>query len=170
MGSLCCFTHEVFEFGEDLLDWIEVGAVGRQEQQLGPDTADRLADGGPLVASQIVHDDDVAGRERRQQELLDVIGKALAIDRLIEHAWSVDPVTAQRCEEGHRAPMAVRHLGMEPLTDRRPAAQRRHIGLCPGFVDEDEARRIKSALILLPLFAPPSDCRAELLGGQHAFF
>lgn len=59
---------------------------------------------------------------------------------------------------------------MEPLPDRRPATQGRHVGLGPGFVDEDEARRIKPALIFLPLLAPPCDLRSELLGGQYAFF
>lgn len=170
MGALCGLTHQVFELGEDLLDRIEIWAVWRQEQELGPGATDRLADGGPFVTAQIVHDDDVAGRERRHEELLYIVGEALAVDRLIEHARGVDPVTAERRQESHRAPMAIGHLGMEPLTDRRPAAQRRHVGLRPGLVDEDETRWIKPALILLPLLAPPCDLWPELFGGQHAFF
>jgi hypothetical protein len=35
VSSLGGFAHEVFELGEDLFDRIEVGAVGRQEQQAG---------------------------------------------------------------------------------------------------------------------------------------
>lgn len=170
MGTLGGFAHQVLELGEDLLDRIQVGTVGRQEQQLGAGATDRRADGGPFVAAQIIHDDDVAGRERRHEALLDIVGEALAIDRLIEHARRVDPVAAQRREEGHRAPMTVGHLGMEPFANGRPAAQRRHVGLRPGFVDEDEAGWIKPALILLPLFAPPCDRGPELFGGQHAFF
>jgi hypothetical protein len=34
-GSGARLSHEAFEFGEDLLDRIEVGAVGRQEQEVG---------------------------------------------------------------------------------------------------------------------------------------
>ena len=170
MGSLCGFAHEMLELGEDLLDRIEVWAIRRQEQQLGPDTADCLADRGSLVAAQVVHDDDVAGRECGQQELFDVVGEALAVDRLVEHARGIDPVAAERCKEGHRAPMPIGHLGMEPLTDRRPATQRRHVGLRPSLVNEDETRRIKPALILLPLFASPGDRWSKLLCGQYAFF
>ena len=76
----------------------------------------------------------------------------------------------QRGEEGHRSPMAARHLGVEPSAAWRPAAQRRHVRLGPGLVDEDEARRIKPSLIFTPLLAPSGDRRPELLGGQHAFF
>lgn len=170
MGPLSGFAHQVLEFCKDLLDWIEIGAVGRQEQQPGASATDRLADGGSFVAAQIVHDDDIAGRERGYQALFDIVGEALTVDRLVEHARRVDPVAAERREEGHGAPMAIRDLGMKPLTNRRPAAQRRHVGLGPGFVDEDEARRIKPALIFLPLLASPGDLWPELFGGQHAFF
>lgn len=94
MSSLGGFAHEVFELGEDLFDRIEVGAVGWEEQQAGAGAADRLADGGPFVTAQIVHDDHVAGRERGDEALLDIVGEALAIDRLVEHARRVDPVAA----------------------------------------------------------------------------
>jgi len=53
--SLCRFAHEVLEFGEDLLDRIEIGAVGRQEQEPGSGATDRLSNGRPFVAAQIVH-------------------------------------------------------------------------------------------------------------------
>jgi hypothetical protein len=45
-----------------------------------------------------------------------------------------------------------------------------HIGLGPGLVDEDQAVRIKTPLILLPLGAPAGDVGAVLLGGEQAFF
>src|SRR3546814_15668435 len=62
-----------------LLDRIEIGAVRGQEQEPGAGAADRLADSGPFEIIQIVHDDNVAGRERRHLELLDIVGKALPL-------------------------------------------------------------------------------------------
>ena len=62
---------------EDLLDRVEVGRVGRQEQQPSPSAPDGRAHGRVFVARQVVHDDDVAGRERRHEALLDIVGKAL---------------------------------------------------------------------------------------------
>jgi hypothetical protein len=33
-ASLLGFAHDVFELGEDLFDRVEIGAVGRQEEEL----------------------------------------------------------------------------------------------------------------------------------------
>ena len=145
-------------------------AVGRQEQEPGADAAYGLAHGLPFVAAEIVHDDDVAGRERWHQELLDIGGEELAVDRPIDHAGCVDPVASQGGEEGERAPLAEWRLGMEPLTPPGAAMRAGHVGLGPGLVDEDEARRIKPTLIFAPLCPPPGDLRTILLAGEQAFF
>ena len=169
-GSLCGFAHEVFELGKDLFDGVQIGAIGWQEQQSRPDAADCSTDGRPLVATQVVHDDDITGRERGHEQLLDIIEEARCIDRLIEHAGRVDPVATQGGKERHRAPVAVWHLGMKPLPLWRPATQGSHVGLGPGLVDEDEASGIKPVLELLPLRATPGDLRPQLFSGQYAFF
>ena len=57
----------MLQFGEDLLDGIEVRAVGQQEQQVCFRIADRLADSLFFVASQVVHDDDITGLKRGYQ-------------------------------------------------------------------------------------------------------
>src|SRR3954469_21593649 len=44
------------QLGKGLLDWIEVGTVGRQEQQLGAGRLDGLAHRMALVARQVVDD------------------------------------------------------------------------------------------------------------------
>ena len=45
LGALGSLAQEVFEFGEDLLDRIEVGGVGRQEQEAGASGPDCGSDG-----------------------------------------------------------------------------------------------------------------------------
>lgn len=168
--SGCSFAQKRFELGEDLFDRVEIGTVGREEQQpraLGPD---RGPDGRPLVAGEVVHDDDVARPQRRAELLLDPCGEGRCVDRLIEDVGRIDPVAAQRGNEGHRLPVAVRDFGVEPLADRRPPTQRRHVRLGPGLIDEDEPPRIRPALELPPLLAPPDDLRPQLLGGKNAFF
>jgi len=50
-----------------LFDGVHVGTVGRQISQLGSNRFDELLDTRPLVARQIVHDDDVAFRERGRE-------------------------------------------------------------------------------------------------------
>ena len=66
-GSLGGLAEQSFELGEELLDRIEIGTVGRQEEQFGADCADGTSNGLSLVASEIVDNDDVAGLERRYQ-------------------------------------------------------------------------------------------------------
>ena len=160
----------MFEFGEDLLNRIEVGAVGRQEQKARASGPDGGPDGGLFVAGEIVENDDVAGAERWTQSLLNPLGKAGAIDRLIEDKGGVDPVAAECSDESHRLPVPVRHFGMEPLADGSPASQRGHVGLGPGLIHKDKASWIRPTLELLPLFAPSGHLGPQLFGGKYAFF
>ena len=123
-----------------------------------------------FVTAEIVHDDEVAGWEGWDEELHDIGGEELAVDRAFEHAGRVDPVAAQGSHKGQRLPLAERSFGDELAAAFGPTPQRRHISLGPGLVDEDQPLGIKSALILLPLRAPPRDLQAILLLGEQAFF
>ena len=64
---------------KSLLDRVEVGAVGRQVEDAGAGRRDRLADARDLVRGEVVHDHDVAGGERRREELLDVGAEGLPV-------------------------------------------------------------------------------------------
>ena len=160
----------MLELGEDLLDRVEVGAVGRQEQEVRASGPDGDPDGRLLVAGEVVEDDDVARPERRAQLLLDPLGEACAVDWLIEHEGRVNPVAAQGGDEGHRLPVTIRYFGMEPLASGCPATQRGHVGLGPGLIDKHEPGRVRPPLILLPLLAPPGHLGPQLFGGKNAFF
>jgi hypothetical protein len=46
----------------------------------------------------------------------------------------------------------------------------RHVGRGPGFVDEDEAGRIKIELALEPLLAPLQDVGMALFAGVRSLF
>jgi len=95
----------VFEFCENLLDRIEVGTVGRQEDHVGSGSADGGADCPTLVAAEVVEDDDVAGLERRNENLFDIGGEARAVDWPVEDARRVDPVASQCGDKGQRFPV-----------------------------------------------------------------
>ena len=72
------------------------------------------ADDLALVTAEIVHDDDVAGAQRRQEHPFDIGGEAFAIDRAVDEPGGFDAVVAQGGQEGHGLPAAVRNLGFEP--------------------------------------------------------
>ena len=110
------------------------------------------------------------GWERGNEDLLYVDQEPLAVDRTVDQPGCLDPIVAQRGQEGHGLPVTVRRLRPEPLSARRPAPERRHVCLGPGLVDEDQTGRINPALILPPLRPTSRDVGTILFAGEHGFF
>ena len=169
-GSLGRLPKQGLELGEDLLDRVEIRRVARQEEQLGAGGADQPANGTAFVASEIVHDDDVAGSQGGHQELLDISAKAGAVDRPIDDAGRGDAVATQRRQKGQCALSAVRHLGDQASAAGAAAMAAGHVGLGPGLVDEHQALGVKPVLMLLPPGAAPGDVGPILLAGVQTFF
>jgi len=169
-GSLLCGSHPVLDLGEGLLDRIEVGGVGRQVPEPCSGRPDKLADGGRLVGAEIVHDDDVAGFERRHELLLDIGLEALAVDRPIEDARGGKAIDPQGSQEGQRAPMSVRSKAAQALAFRSPPPQRRHVGLDPGLIDEDQLAGIETGLPGAPTLSAAGNVGARLFKGEQRFF
>jgi hypothetical protein len=65
-------SQERLELREGHLDGVEVGAVGREEAQLGAGGLDQLARRDALVAGEVVHYDDVSGFKRRREDVSDI--------------------------------------------------------------------------------------------------
>ena len=122
------------------------------------------------VAAEIVHDDDVAGAKRREENLLHVEAKAVAVDWALDKPWRLDPVMAQGCQKGHSLPAAVWNLGGEPAPAWRPSAQGRHIGPGPGLIDEDQTLRFDAILIFDPPGSSSGDVGTIAFASHHAFF
>lgn len=163
-------AHPVFDLGEGLFDGIEVGGIGRQEPEPGTDGFDGVADGLGFVTAQVVHDDDVSGLEGLDEKLFDISQEAHAVDRAVEDAGCCQPVASKCCQEGHGAPVPMRREVHQAFSLSPPATQRRHIGLDPSLINEDEAFGIKPALPGFPTLPPAGDRRAGLLKGEQGFF
>jgi len=73
----------MFELGEHLFDGIEVGAVGRQEDEVGAFGSDDGASGLAFVAAEVVQDDDIARGESRGENLLDVEEEDLGLSGIL---------------------------------------------------------------------------------------
>ena len=145
-GSFGGFSQEGFELGEDLLDGIEVGTVGREIEESGSDLFDSLANALDFVGGEIVHEDDVSRGERRDQLLADVGEKELAVDRPVDDQRGDEPRGAQAGEEGGRLPMAVANFGQQPLAARGAAAEARHLGRRPRLVEKHQPLGRQAAL------------------------
>jgi hypothetical protein len=60
---------------------------------LGVGFLENVANAGDLVGAQVVHDDDVAGPQRRRQAMAEIGKERRAIHRPIDHPERVDPIT-----------------------------------------------------------------------------
>ena len=96
--------------------------------------------------------------------------KALAVDRAIEDARGGEAVTAQRADEGQGFPVTMRCVGAKAIALWSPSAQRRHAGLDPGLVDEDQTPWIEVGLPGSPALSPAGDVGAGLLKREQCFF
>src|SRR6266700_1539965 len=78
------FAHEVLDLGEYLLDRVQVRRVFRQEEELGTGRANELPYSLSFVTAEIIHDDDVAGTKRGDEDFFDIGPEALTIDWTVE--------------------------------------------------------------------------------------
>ena len=66
--------------------------------------------------------------------------------------------------------MTKRGGGFQACAARGPAAQRRHVGLDPGFIDEDQTSSVDAGLVFQPLIASAGDIGTALLAGDQRLF
>jgi len=169
-GPFVGLAEQGLEFGKDHLNRIEVRTVGRQEQQMCLGVAYSPTHGNAFVAAQVVEHDDVARPQGRHKELCHPCQEQAAVDGTVEHAGCNKPVGPQCGQERHGRPARVRHRGDQTLPTQGSAMGAGHVGLGPGLVDEDQARRVNAVLVALPPLALAGDVGAVLLGGAQSFF
>ena len=163
-------SHPMFDLGEHLFDWIEVGRVRWEKCEFGIGCEDCVAYGVRLVASQVVENDDVTRPECGNEELFDISAKDDPVDRTINDARFSQCIDPKGCQERQRAPTTVWCIACEARALRTPAAQRRHIGFDPRLINEDKTLRSKAAAGAMPAVTPSDDIRPSLLTGEERFF
>jgi hypothetical protein len=169
-GSLGGFAQERLKLGEGVFDRIEVRRVGRQVEETRARRLDPLAGGRPLVAGQVVHDDDVALTQFWNKDALDIGLEGVAVDRAIEHERRDHAARGQASDESRRFPMAVRDADTQAFAAAAAAVGPSHFGRSPSLVDEDQAFGIEIKLACEPGLAPLQDVGAVLLGRVRGLF
>ena len=122
------------------------------------------------MAREIVHDDDVAWRERGNKALLHPILEQGGVDRPVENLGRDQAGKTDAGDERDRLVMAVRNRGAQ--TSPSPAASvfARQIGGSAGLIDENEFQRIEVGLPGEPVPALLQNVRAQLLLGVRGLF
>src|SRR5215471_628488 len=170
-GGLC--AQMSFKLCEGHLDGIEIGTVGRQEQDPGAPCLNCLLRGLALMGRQIIHDDDIAFFEGWGELFLNVSLEDAPVHRGVDDEGRGQPVAARAGHEGLGHPMAERRLCAQPLSLEGAAAQTGHFGCGSGLVEKDEPMRLKPHARLArgdPFFARRFDIGAILLACQQRFF
>src|SRR6185312_14737478 len=75
-------------------------------------------------------------------------------------------MSARACSRAN----TVRREAAQAFAFRPPSAQRRHVGLDPGLVDEDQPLRVEPGLPGSPALTLTRDVGACLLQGEQCFF
>ncbi len=163
-------AHDGFEFGEAQLDGVEVGAVGRQEAQRRADGFNGVAHAVDFVSGEIVSDHDVAGVQRRHEDLFNVGEEAGPVHRAVEDPGGGEPRHPQRGDEGAALPPPLGGVIGDPLAAGAAPIPPQEIGGDPGFIEKDEAGRVERRSGRRPLRAGGRDVRAIVFGRTHRFF
>src|SRR3954447_7064534 len=122
-------------------------------EQAGAGRLDGLPDAIHLVRRKIVHDNDLATGQRRDQHLLDVGDEHLAIDRAAEHTGSGQPIRAEARDERGGIAVPVWRGVHEAMTRAAAAVKPDHVGFRPCLIDEYQPAGMETWLFLAPLLA-----------------
>ena len=163
-------AHQRFELREAELDRIEIGTVGRQVAQGGAGGFDRVLDAVDMMRREVIGEDDVAGRERGDEDLGDVGEKAVAIHRAVDHPRCGQPGDAQAGDKGAGLPPSHGGMVADPVAAWAAAVPPQQIRGDAGFIEKDEARGVPGRRGRLPLVPRGGDVGPVVFGRAYRFF
>ena len=123
-----------------------------------------------MMGGEVVGDDDVAWRQRGDQDLFDVREKTVAIHRAIDDAWCRQPGHPQAGDKGARLPARERRMIADPVAARAASIPAQKIRRDAGFIEKDEVRRVPCRRRRLPLLPRGGDVGPVVFGGAYRFF
>ena len=135
--------------------------------------ADRFDGGADLrlfMDREVIEHHDVAGAQRRDQDLFDVGAEGRIVDRSIKNRRRAQPLEPQRGDHRVRLPMATRGVIVQPDAARAAAVPSQQIGRHATFIEKHILAHVAQRLPRLPLSPGRGDIRASLLVGVYGFF
>jgi len=159
------FAEHGLEFGEHLLDWIEIRAVCRKVHKYGTAALNGFAHPLDLVNGYVVHEHDVTSPQYRSENLFDIGPKCLAVHRAFEYKRRSHSVVAKRGDKRGCLPIAMQYLLNQALAAWSAAIDPGDAGHDAGFIDEYELFWVQPRLPPSQGAALGRDVWAILLGG-----
>jgi len=159
------------QVGPEQLDWIELRTVGGQIERCSPGRQQGLPDGSHFVEVQVVHDDDVARPQPRDQSLFDEVEKDIAVDGAVMRHELGAVTEPDGPDQREGLPGSKGAASADAFTARTPSVFAPHPRLAERFIQEDEPIGVRGQDELAEL-APtaPVRFRVALRGYELLFF
>ena len=152
------------------LDRVEIRTVRGQIPEGRVGALDGVANAVDLVRAEVIYDDDVAGLQRRHQDLFDVGQEADAVDRAIEDAWRSQAGDPDRLEKCAGLPPRTWRVIVDAGPAQGPAVPSEEIGGDASFIEKHKAGRVPGRRPSLPRHARGRDVRPIVFGRAYRFF
>ena len=162
--------EQTFNLGEDLLDRVEVGAVGGQVEQVHSGAFEAFENTSNFVGRQVIDDDYASRPHFGDQAFLQPLAKDHAGHRAWQQLRGQDAVMRQPCNKGGRHPVPMRGLGKELLAFVTPAMAAGHRRVGAGLINKHEAGKVEAWLCRFPQLPRQCDVRAILFRREYRFF
>lgn len=158
------------QFGKAEFDWVEVRTVGREIEEGRAGALDQASHAGDFVRAEVVGDDEIAGHERRHEDLFDVGEEARTVERAVEHAGRGQAADAERREKGAGPPSGKWGVVVDADATGCAAVASQQVRRDTRFIEEDEMSRVPRRRELSPLGARGGNVRSIVLAGSYGFF
>ena len=149
---------------------IEVGRIGRQEEQCCTCSFDGFTSTRDLVSGKVVHDDDVARPQAWRQQRSDVSAEHLAIHGSIHDHGGDDAVCGKARDQCCCLPVAMGNGCPATLSSSGAPVKACHLGVGSAFVQEDQPFRLELQLLFKPGLARRLYVWAILFCGMGGLF
>lgn len=169
-GPLACLSEPFLELCEGHFNWVKIRAVWWKEEQGCAALLDQGFDPFALVAGEVIQNDDIAGSERRGQDLGDVLSEDLPVHRLADDKRRNHSLACQAGKKGRGTAMPGRGMTDDPLALGGAAIAPGQVGGRGGFIKEDQTMRCQFRLAFTPQAPSLSHIRAMLFSGVNGFF
>jgi hypothetical protein len=163
-------TQQRLELAIRQLNRVEVRRILGQHSKRCSRTLDHLFYPSGFVGWKVVHHDDIAGPELRNQALVHISQEYLRIHRTVDHHGRDHFVVTQRGHERNGLPRSKWDLADQSDTPRSPTPEANHVSADGGLVDKYQPSGIKQALLAYPTSARASDVSALSFGCLQSFF
>lgn len=162
-GSRGSFAEQVLEL-ENLFDRVQVGRVFRQDEQIGADRTDELANCFAPVAAELSKINDIAGSKDGQENIVISVQKLTPARSGLTTAHRSAMARAASKVTNFQRPLGTPASSLRP---RGATLQGRHIGPGPGLVD-DQPLNFDATLMPYPPGSSPRDLGATAFTSRDA--